>query len=142
MGSRLRNSAVESSTLIKYSNAVNDFILYCDSCGEEFSTAIELDFVLASYLDLCFDSHLISFSKANETVYGIELFLPHAKHRLRESYLRLRGWRRQCPSISKPPLTFELTVLISITMLKSGYVDEANDSKSKEKVKTKRCVWV
>jgi integrase len=80
----------------------------------------DLDLIVSEYIE---HLHMTSQSKtlASNTINAINFYLPRAKHHLHESHLLIRGWNNLQPKHSRPPLTFELAVVIAISMLKGGY---------------------
>lgn len=63
---------------------------------------------------------------AVNTVYGLYYKHPDIRGQgLRLSEQLLRGWARDRPSVSHPPLTWPLTTLLAVTMAMNGYADGA-----------------
>jgi hypothetical protein len=118
--SLLRDAAIKPATLHKYRTAVHAFITECIRSGERPCSAIELDIVLADYIDSLYAAGS-SLALAKETFYGLLFFCPIMKYSMPESDVRLRGWSRLHPPVSRPPLTWEITVVMAVTMAKSGY---------------------
>jgi integrase len=68
------------------------------------------------YLQHLYDSGQ-SFHLAACTVFGLQHKVPWMANHLNGSKLALKGWNRSAPSTSHPPLTWELTCLLSVWML-------------------------
>ena len=83
-----------------------------------------VDLHLADYID-----HLHaaqgSYSYACQAANGLVFYCPRLRGRLHESQQRLRGWKKLAPSVAHPPITLELTALLSVTLAKQGLHAEA-----------------
>jgi len=111
----LLDAAYAPSTLKKYRHAVNLFLSSCLALREDPSSPSELDQVLHSFITNLYLSGG-SKSTASDLLYGLLRLLPELKGRLPLSALALRGWTRLAPSVSYPPLTWELCCLISFRL--------------------------
>jgi integrase len=60
---------------------------------------------------------------AVNSVYGLYMQLPPITGQLKASEQLLKGWKAFKPSVSHPPLTWPLVVLIARTMAANGHVD-------------------
>lgn len=129
----LRISSLASSTMSAYSSAVSRFLEYCHSIPSHShhelphpSAALDLDRCLEDYISLLFARyHGKNKQLAVNTVYGVYLFRPEFRGSLKRSEQLLRGWDRLTPSMSHPPLTWPVTVLIAIVLAKNGQIDAA-----------------
>jgi len=63
------------------------------------------------------------FDLASCAVYGVQHFAPWMADKLRRAKLALKGWKRSHPSESHPPLTWELTCLLSTYLTLRGHHD-------------------
>ena len=64
-------------------------------------------------------------SLASETLYGIINKIPRARHQLLTAEQCVKNWVKLHPSISHPPLTWELTMLIAIQMVRNNQLRAA-----------------
>ena len=116
----LLQEAYAASTRKDYRIAVKAFLRYVNDNGEQFSTYHELDELLTDYIHFLFstrgNSKTNGKQKAQRAVYGVCMFLPRARHHLMVAKLALRGWSRFAPPTPYPPLTWELTVAISMQL--------------------------
>lgn len=105
------------STRKKYAAAVLQFLDWCDSSGDTAETYDDLDDLLFDYLH-----HLYVSGQGQNlgisTLYGLIMYEPRVRDHLVSSRLALRGWAKHCPPTSYPPLTWELTVLLCIYLIR------------------------
>jgi integrase len=122
----LGNASLSSTTVTRYKKAVQQFINYCHIIGTPpISTISSLDQVLAEYMnDLYYDLDG-TMSQASCALYGIQFLLPSTHRLLPISTRTFEGWVRLQPALSYPPLTYELTVAIALTMAKNRFVPHA-----------------
>jgi hypothetical protein len=122
----LTTSAFAPTTVSVYSTAVSRYLVYCSAtahCGRHSSTAA-LDACLQDYIRELYHIHYgRNRQLAVNAVYGLYMQLPSITGQLRGSEHLLRGWKRLRPSISHPPITWPLAVLIARTLAASGYRD-------------------
>ncbi len=118
----LRDAVLAYSTIKRYKRSLHLFITWCDENGVvDSSNMDELDSILCSYIE-----HLYNIDKSKKTwalnaLNAVQHFHPRSKSLLPESHLLVRGWARMVPKLSRPPLTFELAVVIAVSMLKAGF---------------------
>ena len=112
--------AFAPSTLTKYVSAVRDFVVWCVEQGEDPVDMPSLDDLLTDYLHHLYESGA-GRAAANCTYYGLIAQLPTLKHNLPTSLLVLRAFARLKPSVSYPPLTWELTVAIAVQLCRHGW---------------------
>lgn len=117
----LLDAAVSQSTRLKYRQAVFHFLTWCRSNNEDanIQDAEVIDALLCEYIQYLYDNHGAHW-RGICALYGLIHFLPRFRHRLCTSQRALQGWARLEPPISHPPLTWELTVAISIQMARRG----------------------
>lgn len=119
-------STVASATQLAYNRSVRKFLAFAgvslDSLLRRSSRRI--DRLLTDYLH-----HLHRMQSphcyAVHAVYGLIYYAPELKERLLLSRRSLRGWERTRVHRSHPPLTWELTVVIALTMARRGLHAEA-----------------
>lgn len=120
----LRDSALAHSTLRMYSNHVQSFLSFAHvSPGQLRKKPGEwIDGRLAAYIEYLFANGR-PFHHACHTLYGLIFQRPALKTQLGESRLRVRGWERRNAGSkrSHPPLTWELTVVLAVTLARSGF---------------------
>ena len=64
-------------------------------------------------------------STAVHALSGLVHYLPRLRQQLPEARLRIRGWARRKVTTSHPPITWELTLVIALTMAQFGHHAEA-----------------
>lgn len=118
--------AYSKSTRRVYKKAVSLFLAWCDASGiRDAATTDDLDMVLTEYFhDIYIGGRQVGQGKqrAINTVYGLTMYLPMLRNKLQTAKLALRGWSRLVPVVSYPPLSWDLTVLLAVQMVRHGYV--------------------
>ena len=95
---------------------VKQFLDYCISQEEEDITdEQEFDDLLLDYIHHLYEEGY-GKSKASMTLYGIINVLPNLNGKLPKSAQAVKGWHKQVPGRSYPPLTWELAVTIAVQM--------------------------
>jgi integrase len=116
------------ATKLKYLKAVERFVNFCDGNGLDANTFEELDTALSSYFQFMFDNagelHC-SKSEAQCALFGVVMKLPRAQNELVLARRCLRNWNRQTPSVSYPPITRDLTVIVAANMASRGKLRHA-----------------
>lgn len=113
--------SVSPPTAKRYRQHVKQFIDYCILQEEEDITdEQEFDDLLLDYIHHLYESGL-GKSKASMTLYGIINVLPNLNGKLPKSTQAVKGWHKQVPGRSYPPLTWELAVTIAVQMVRSGH---------------------
>lgn len=115
----LMGHAVAPRTLDKYTQAFNLFLAFCDERAALVSTARDVDRLLMHYIQHLYDNGR-PFHLAACAVFGLQHHSPWMAQQLASAKLALKGWRRLQPSDSHPPLTWELTCLLSAWMARRG----------------------
>lgn len=115
------------ATLAKYRAAVKHFYHWCRENGADDPQHYQqLDELLADYFQSIFDENEgKGKQKAKDTLYGVQLFLPHARGKMIVSSAIAARWSKSTPVVSYPPLTWELTVLIAVQMTRHRRADLA-----------------
>ena len=105
-----------------YLRAVDRFTRWCSDHGARAATFDELDDLLADYIQ---STYINREGKGRQqcvcTLSGIVLLMPRAEGKLLVSGRMLHSWRKAVPSVSYPPLTWDLTVLIAVQMIRAGH---------------------
>ena len=116
--SRLRDAALDPTTLERYNIAIQQFWEWAEEEGRKgtITTSNELDRALEDWWDyLCFEvastrGNLARLIKARA---GLIHMHPHLKTRLPNTLLAIKGWERLAPTTQRPPaprfLVFALT---------------------------------
>jgi integrase len=113
--------SVTPKTAIRYQQHVKEFLTYCIiQEQEDFTDEQEFDDLLLDYIHHLYESGR-GKSKASMTLYGIINVLPNLNGKLPKSAQAVRGWNKQVPGRSYPPLTWELAVTIAVQMCRSGH---------------------
>ena len=118
----LRESALSPATIRAYNTQVQRFLSFLGVSARKLRSkpAEWIDLRLAEYIHhLYANGH--SFTHASHAVFGLVFSLPRLKAQLGESRLCLKGWERLRVKQSHPPITWELTVLLGVTMARSGF---------------------
>lgn len=116
--------ALAPATLQKYTQALNLFLAFCEERTARVSSVRAVDRLLANYIQHLFDAGR-PFHLAACAVFGLQHHAPWTAQHLSSAKLALKGWHRLRPSESHPPLTWELTCLLSLWMARRGEHDAA-----------------
>lgn len=127
----LQTSSMSSTTVKSYSSAVTRFLHYCHSQPKHPhhtfphpSSMPDLDNCLQNYITFTYLQHNSTNKQlAINAVYGIYLIKPEWRGSLKRSEQLLKGWDRLVPSVSHPPLTWPLVVLIASTFAANQQLD-------------------
>ena len=124
--SALRDAALAPATLRVYNHNVEKFLHYTRRSFKQLLImhAAEVDRLLSGYIEHLHRSSS-PYEHAVHAVFGVVYHRPNLRSLLGESRLRLRGWQRRRTSTSYPPLTWEVTCLLAVTMARSGHHAEA-----------------
>lgn len=124
--SALLDAAVAPSTLRTYNKNLEQFLTHTRRSLQQIllMRSSDVDYRLSEYIEYLYASHR-PFESASHALNGLVYRRPDLKHKLGHSRLRLRGWRRAKHSTSHPPLTWEITVLLAVTMAQAGHHGEA-----------------
>lgn len=131
----LYNARFTAGTLRQYTQSYKTFKQWCNSKhvdidAEAVKSGHHIDNILAVYLTelyLHYDGMGSSGkAKAQHTVFGLLHFQTHLqKSSIHKSLGMLEGWARLKPSVSTPPMSFQIAVAVAVTMAKSGYIEAA-----------------
>mgnify|MGYP001567043813 FL=1 len=92
--------------------------------GINIGSVQELDEYLCDYMVFLFEEG-VGRARAVDTVYGMVALFPAWRTSLPAALMSIKGWTRLAPSISHPPLTWDLTVLLATALVRSGQQDLA-----------------
>lgn len=111
----LLRAAFAPGTFDKYERAVRDFCVFCERMDLPVNTLPELDSALYRYFEFLYG---LGYSPAvgSAALHGLMVILPHYKRQCHEAMMALRGWGRLVPTVSHPPLTWPLAVLIAVRL--------------------------
>jgi integrase len=115
MASQLGQGLVLPSTFQDYSRSIERFYKWIN---RKYSKSVKgshaMDIALTKYFHYLYDRGY-GVSRAISLFSAILFFFPQYHHKLNVSYQAWKGWKRMEPSIHKPALSWELTVLIAAT---------------------------
>ena len=109
------SEAITLGTRRKYLGAIKGFLDWAADLGEEPNNFTELDELGCDYIHHLYDTDR-GRSTAAALLFGLKFYLPGAKRRLHQMTLALRGWERRHPSVSFPPLTWELCCAMAVKL--------------------------
>ena len=116
----------------RYKMAVSEFVRWC--CDRGFDDWYSIGSLDDSLVDYCHWWYLggnganilgKGRQKMVNTVYGIYMLQPRLRNLLKGSEAALRGWVRMHPPVARPPLSWDVSVAISIQLLRIGRKDMA-----------------
>lgn len=121
----LIKAAYKPSTITGYHNAYTRFLSWCRDQDEDPPTLEQLDEVFVDWLHELFEE--FGSTGAGKTVgikarQGLFLALPEAKEHLPRTALALKGWMKESPTVSYPPLTWPLACLIACRLIRDGHM--------------------
>ena len=117
----LVRAAFAEATMVKYEKAVSMFLDWMCSEGEHPRTVQEFDEVLCDWVHYLYVTRGGTCrSYAEACMSGVVMLIPSVKGKLGMTALALRGWRRLVPSVSHPPLTWDLTVCVALRLAVKG----------------------
>ena len=118
VGSRtLVRGAYARNTLRKYDAAVSAFLHWVKLNAVVIPSLGELDEYLCDYFMYLFEEGE-GRAKALDTMYGIVALFPAWRRAFPTASQSLKGWLRMDPVVSRPPLTWELTLVIAVEAAK------------------------
>ena len=119
----LTDAAYAPSTTIKYSSHIARFYDWLQQQGHRPTTFIGLDKLLVIYLQELYDTG-IGKAAANATVFGLNLSQPGVTDHLPAAKKALKGFNKLVPSRQHPPLTWPITCIIALEMVRRGHFNE------------------
>ena len=110
-------------TIKKYRPAVHRFLNWCHTTGSDAQTDDDLDELLADYFQ---QHHTENGGKGKSlaavTLAGIRMYLPRLKTpSLPTASAVCARWNKSKPPVSYPPLTWDLTVVIALQLIRGGH---------------------
>jgi integrase len=126
---RLRLLAKSTKTMAAYNRAVKLYLDYCHSLPPHPhhpvphpAAAHERDVCLEQYIAFLYQQYGgTRYHLATNAVWGLYVLCPALSSQLKGAEQLLAAWKRLSPSDPRPPLSWPLAVLISITMAVNGY---------------------
>jgi integrase len=125
----LLTSALAPPTVKRYHKAVAAFLTWMDENDEAATSAADLDEILSDYFHVLYEERLEAGltpgkSIATSAYCGVVALLPYLTGHLPIASRALRGYARLQPSISYPPFTWQLAVLVAVRMALAGHFRE------------------
>jgi integrase len=118
--------AVKPDTAERYNKAVGRFVRWMRDEGEDAVSAKELDLLLCTYFHDCYEAKDgKGKDEANKTMYGIIMYCPELKGRFPYAARTLVAWDKLRPSVPYPPITWDLSVLIAVRLILTGFLRHA-----------------
>ena len=98
---------------------MDGFNRWCSSYSIAPTSLPQLDFALQEYFH---DQYFTDGSRqsCSNLLCGVLLVLPNAKHKLSRARLCLRGWAKLAPSVSWPPMSWDLSTLVASFLVCKG----------------------
>ena len=119
----LIDAAYAPSTTTKYSSHANRFYDWLLQHGHRPSSFINLDKLLVIYLQELYDTGM-GKAAANATVFGLNVAQPGVTDHLPAAKKALKGFNKLVPSRQHPPLTWPITCVIALEMIRRGHFNE------------------
>lgn len=118
--------SLAAATRQQYATALRRFLAYASTTLSDLAKrrSRSVDRLLVDYLNHLFNTD-DTFARASHTVFGLVAAIPELQYKLPRSRRALKGWDRHRVHRSHPPLTWELTVVIAVTMARQGFDAEA-----------------
>lgn len=104
---------VTPGTLKRYKDCVIKFLQWTQDNQEDAQDENELDDVLLDYVHHLYESDA-GKTAASHTLFGICLYLPALKYQLPKTRQAVKGWNKNQPGRSYPPITWELAQLVAV----------------------------
>lgn len=119
----LMGARVAAGTITAYRKAYDKFKMFVtQSAHYTTGTPSDMDNALKNYLSHLYDSSQHR-SAAEKAFCAVLFYHPDVRGSLHFSAAMLQGWKKLQPSVSKPPLTWPIIVLLASTMASYGYFD-------------------
>ena len=121
----LIKAAYKPSTITSYHQCYTRFLCWCRDHHEDPPTLELLDEAFVDWLHDLYEEY--GSTGAGKTVgikarQGLVLALPEAKGHLPRTTLALKGWMKESPTVSYPPLTWPLACLIACRLVRDGHM--------------------
>ena len=107
----------------RYALAVLEFMSWCEAHGEDtIDTVEELDELLNDYFHFLLEEG-VGKTKVTSTLCGVMAFAPSTKKKLPIAETALKALRKRQPTISYPPISWELAVVVAVQLVCMGKRD-------------------
>lgn len=118
----LQDLALTAGSLKAYNTQLNKFLTHSRLSHQQLLTAPahRLDRLVAVFIQHSYDTGT-PFTYASHALHAVVYHRPDLKQHMYVSRQCLKGWEKVKKSVSHPPLTWELTVVIACTLARSGY---------------------
>ncbi len=117
----LRKASVAPSTLANYSNQLSYFFAWLAHNRLSPSNSRELDQAFECFLNSFFEARSgRGLALARNALFGLFLLHPQLRSLMPSSRRAVKGWEKLCPSVSHPPLSWGLTLLLSVNLILSS----------------------
>lgn len=125
----LLTDAYAPATVKKYHKAVVDFVRWCNDEGvPAISSWLEMDETMFAYFAdmyvMKMDGHPDAKggkSKAADTYNGVLMYLPRGRFELLTAAKAIRNWNRIEVSVSYPPITKNICLVVAVYLMRTGY---------------------
>ena len=123
---RLQDLLLAPRSLIAYRRALNIFLVHSRLSFHQLliTPPLTVDHLLSAYIQHTYD-HDGSYSNAAQALAALVHYRQDVKLLLFSSRQCIKGWARVKKSVSHPPFTWELAVLLACTFARSGYLGPA-----------------
>lgn len=119
----LLEAALAPTTIIKYNRHTAQFYQWLVDNGHKPLSYIQLDKLLFVYLQHMYDMGM-GKAAANSTLFGLNIAQPGVSDHLPIAKKALKGYNKLKPSVPHPPLTWPITCIIALDMIKRGHFNE------------------
>ena len=135
---RLVIASRATTTQVVYLKNVHKFLKWCVRNDFIFDSVSCLDELLADYFHYILDMDL-GKSVAKKCYYGVVMLLPEFKLRLPVAKACLAGFEALHPSVSYPPMSWDLAGLVAMNLVVSGNKLEKELNKEFETYRGRYC---
>jgi integrase len=119
---RLVLASRAKTTQTRYLKGVLSFLQWCVREGVRFDTVGCLDELMCDYFHYVLDENL-GKTAAKMCYYGMVMLLPEFRLRLPVSLASLKGFESLFPSVSYPPMSWDLACLVAMNLVAAGCFD-------------------
>ena len=118
----LKNLLLAPATTRNYTTHFQSFLSFARLSSRKFfrKSVSRIDRMLSDYVQHLFDSDL-PYNHASYAIYGCQWMRPDLKGHLLNTDQLLRAWDKDRFKESHPPMTWEVAVVLSVTMARSGF---------------------
>ena len=117
----LQDLALTPGSLKAYNKQLNNFLTHSRLSHQQLLTAPahQLDRLVAVFIQHSYDTDT-PFTYASHALHAVVYHRPDLKQHMYVSRQCLKGWEKVKKSVSHPPLTWELTVVIACSLARFG----------------------